>query len=452
MTEFENLLLKALPVLVEIMLAAALAVLLVRYFALARKRVPLNTPLRALFPRFAKKNVRVSPIERVILITVSAFLLSRAIIYLLGLISGVYAALASTPAIDVQSYFDIARAAARDYIGNWRGLLVQWDAYHYLGLADNGYVTQGDARFHIVFYPLYPYLVRALKLITGETLTSAVLISNSCMLINGVLLYKLTELTYGFKTATRAVWLFMFNPAGAFFSVAYTESLFMALALAAVYLARKRHFAWAVVCGALCAFTRSPGIIVAIPIYYEMLRADARNMTSAKETYKRMALGALKCVPVLTGLAAYILVNKLVTGDALRFLTYQSEHWGQRMGSVANTVRYTLSGALTSTSDNEYYGIWLPQIIMIPLIAALIALSARSTHPRDGAYSVIYYAFTICPTWLLSGTRYLCAMYSLYPALARACEKKHIRYAVYAIEGALFVYSSIMYTHKHWLL
>ena len=32
-------------------------------------------------------------------------------------------------------------------------LWLKGDAPHYLGIADNWYVTTGDARFHIVFFP-----------------------------------------------------------------------------------------------------------------------------------------------------------------------------------------------------------------------------------------------------------------------------------------------------------
>ena len=36
------------------------------------------------------------------------------------------------------------------------GELTRWDGSHYIGLIQNGYVNLGDARFHIVFYPLFP--------------------------------------------------------------------------------------------------------------------------------------------------------------------------------------------------------------------------------------------------------------------------------------------------------
>ena len=42
----------------------------------------------------------------------------------------------------------------------WQTLWNRWDATHYLSLAEHGYTVTGEGRFSIVFYPLYPWLVR----------------------------------------------------------------------------------------------------------------------------------------------------------------------------------------------------------------------------------------------------------------------------------------------------
>src|SRR6476661_10595779 len=43
----------------------------------------------------------------------------------------------------------------------WETLWNRWDATHYLNLAKDGYVAKGPGRFSIVFYPLFPWLIRA---------------------------------------------------------------------------------------------------------------------------------------------------------------------------------------------------------------------------------------------------------------------------------------------------
>src|SRR3954451_21058571 len=50
-----------------------------------------------------------------------------------------------------------------DQYDKWATLWNRWDATHYLNLAENGYVAKGDGRTSIVFYPLSPWLVRAVR-------------------------------------------------------------------------------------------------------------------------------------------------------------------------------------------------------------------------------------------------------------------------------------------------
>src|ERR671939_494023 len=44
---------------------------------------------------------------------------------------------------------------------DWLAIWNRWDAPHYLDLARMGYVSQGVEARWIVFFPLYPWLVRA---------------------------------------------------------------------------------------------------------------------------------------------------------------------------------------------------------------------------------------------------------------------------------------------------
>lgn len=34
-----------------------------------------------------------------------------------------------------------------------------WDSPHYIDIAENGYVNDGEQRLFIVFFPLYPFLI-----------------------------------------------------------------------------------------------------------------------------------------------------------------------------------------------------------------------------------------------------------------------------------------------------
>ena len=111
------------------------------------------------------------------------------------------------------------------------GVWVRWDAPHYIKIAEQWYVNVGDDRYKIVFYPLYPLLVRGVSLTGLSVRTSAYLVSNACTLGAGGAMYALVRHDQGPAAATRAVWLLMFSPLGFFFSSPDSESLFLLLCL-----------------------------------------------------------------------------------------------------------------------------------------------------------------------------------------------------------------------------
>ena len=72
-------------------------------------------------------------------------------------------------ALGIQTLFDQKE--------NWATLWTRWDASHYLSLAKDGYTGTGDGRFSIVFYPLYPWLVRAVAFVCRSYFAAALLVS-----------------------------------------------------------------------------------------------------------------------------------------------------------------------------------------------------------------------------------------------------------------------------------
>lgn len=339
------------------------------------------------------------------------------------------------------------------YLTNFWGHWVRWDANHYLGLMKNWYVTEGDARLHLVFFPLYPLMGRILCWTGMPALTAALLISNAALIGSGWVLGLLAEERYGQRTARRSIWLLMFCPVSFFFSMPYTESLFLLVTLLAVWMARKKRFGWAVFFGALAANARSLGIIVAIPIFWEMLRDAweqyaAERGEGARRTdgafLKQAALRVLWVLPVSAGLVAYLLLNVQLHGNPFQFLIYQKMNWSQEMGSLAETVRYTLINALTYSKRTYQLGVWIPQILTIFGAIALMTKQFRRQHPGDAAYGLVYFYLAVAPTWLLSGTRYVAAMYCLYPMLAQLGKGRRGFAALLLIEAALLAYMSAM--------
>ena len=51
------------------------------------------------------------------------------------------------------------------------------DAVRYLDIAKNGYVRAGENAINLVFYPLYPYLIRGLSWLTGSLEAAGLMLS-----------------------------------------------------------------------------------------------------------------------------------------------------------------------------------------------------------------------------------------------------------------------------------
>jgi mannosyltransferase PIG-V len=143
------------------------------------------------------------------------------------------------------------------------GPFARWDSVWYLTIANMGY---GGQTARAAFFPLYPMLIHALAWITGDALIAGMLISLVCFGIALALLYRLTYMEFGQEVAQVAVALVAFSPFSFYFSAVYTESLFLALTLGAIYCARTERWAFAAVLAMFAAATRNSGVLLIVPI------------------------------------------------------------------------------------------------------------------------------------------------------------------------------------------
>lgn len=114
----------------------------------------------------------------------------------------------------------------------------KWDSPHYIFIAQNGYVNEGDPANFIVFFPLYPLLVRLITFDFAYISLSGLIVSNLCSTIAVIYLFKLTKLDYNDTVAKIAVLYLSVFPTAYFLSAVYTESLFLSLAITSLFYAR----------------------------------------------------------------------------------------------------------------------------------------------------------------------------------------------------------------------
>ncbi len=101
---------------------------------------------------------------------------------------------------------------------------------------------------------------------------AAVVVSNAALLGAGSLLNELIRLDYTDDRISRSALAFlMFSPVSFYFSSAYTESIFLVLAVGAFYAARTDRWLIACLCGMCLSATRNLGVIIALPLLVEFV-------------------------------------------------------------------------------------------------------------------------------------------------------------------------------------
>ena len=308
-----------------------------------------------------------------------------------------------------------------------RTLWLRTDSPSYLGIAENWYVTEGDPRFHIVFFPLYPIFIKIFSLFTGSTFAAAMTVSTLCSVGCSIMAYELAALDMHRKRALYLALVLSLLPGNIFLAAPMTEALFLLLSLCCIFFARKRQYLLAGAVGALAAFTRSAGLLLALPIFIEALQEyiEKGRTLSKKDIFIRLGGAAM----VVLGTIGYLLINLFVTGNAFTFMVYQQEHWSQSLGAFWNTAAYQTEYLLSAAARGDTalaYTLELPNLLCSFGSLALMAASAKKLRPSYTAYFLIYFAFSIGTSWLLSAPRYLGVCFPLAFAVEELTKNSRI--------------------------
>ena len=306
----------------------------------------------------------------------------------------------------------------------WRCL----DSRHYLDIARDGYIAAGerDRVVQLVFLPGYPLAVRAVMLLVPSDICAGLLTSALCFAGAGCVVYRLLRLD-----AVRALRFLVLAPGCFFFAAPMSESLFLLLTAAALYLARTHRPVLGGLCGAYAAFTRSLGLLLIVPLLWDLVH----DAVQRRRISIRQAAGLL-LVPL--GFAAYCCINRRVSGNPFQFLIYQREHWNQRTGLFFSTAAYQtdyLLRCLRSGNWRDALGLWLPNLVACFSALILLAKTAPRLRASQTAWFLAYYIIAVGATWLLSAPRYLLVLLPVPLALAQCAQKRTGNIALTALSA-----------------
>jgi len=336
--------------------------------------------------------------------------LSRIIIYCIGLLG-----------------YMLVKNESLDVFRSFTTLFSKWDGDHYIFIAENWYVTTGDKRFLLVFYPLYPIAIKILSFIINNKIAAGVIISNISLILGCIYLYKLTESDFGSDTAFRTIKYLLLFPVSFFFGITYSESMFLALSIATFYYWKREKFILATIFAYFAALTRSVGILLVVPMLTELIIGykDIYNGQSKS----RLGLKLAAIFAPFIGFGTYLLINLQVSGNAFTFLNYQSEHWGQKFGFFGSTIKMLAKNAIEWKPEISA-SLWVPQLVVIFITLMLLCYAIKGLHISYLAYMIAYIGLTISPTWLLSSPRYLMCLFPIFMLLGHIGKKRTWDFAI----------------------
>ncbi|MEA2223881.1 MAG: hypothetical protein QOH83_2257, partial [Solirubrobacteraceae bacterium] len=340
--------------------------------------------------------------------------------------------------------------------------LGRWDSVWYMAIASGGY---GDGARE-AFFPLYPLLVKVAGAPLHSTLVGGALLSMALLGVALVLLHRLVALDYERAVARNAVLVTALFPMSFFFSAVYSESLFLALSIGAVYAARRERWAWAGALGALGATTRSAGVLLLVPLAMIYLWDTGRPSLRTRRPLRADALW-LALVPL--GLASYCGFLALGGHDALApfaaqevwFRSFAGPFGGAWDGFVAGVqgARQLLSGArapvyFTAAGGDPFLVARHNIELLVWLALALVAVAGvlRRLPAAYGAYVVAALAlplsYPVGPQPLMSLPRFVAVLFPLaiWLALWMTGRALRERLVVAAFAAALAVYTGIFAT------
>jgi len=280
-------------------------------------------------------------------------------------------------------------------------LQARWDTDFYHQIATAGYRWDPSVFLHqnVVFFPLYPLLMRwGGALLGGHPLLAGTVISLVAFAGAISLLYRLAVLELGEEKAWPVLLLLSTYPYALFYSVVYTESLFLFLTVGAFYAMRRRYLPLAALAGLAAGLTRPNGFWLALPLLWMATRG-------AGGSRGRDVPAILVALAPLAGVAIFSAYLYLRFGDALAWMHGQAA-WGMPLLGrgpapdpvrTAEDLRLKVSEVMVYTGDiaafflaaasivpvtrriGVAYGMWIAVNIFPPVAAHLFISLGRFT-------------------------------------------------------------------------
>ncbi|WP_328745989.1 mannosyltransferase family protein [Streptomyces sp. NBC_00285] len=332
-------------------------------------------------------------------------------------------------------------SAARDKSA-YTLLTARWDALWYTRVAELGYgyevrLPDGDVHSNLAFFPLLPWLERLLAAVTPLSYADAgFAVSLLASLAAAWGVFAVTDHVYGRRAGVCAVLLWAVLPVGIVQSMAYSESLFTALAAWSLYAVLTGRWVTAGALACLAGLTRPVGIAVVAAVWaagiaaaFVRNRADtAADVEDTSALSLRRALG-LALAPA--GTAAYVLwVGHRTGGGPLGYLDVQAG-WRNGFDGGYAFARFVADKFTSFPSALAGAGL----IVGVGMVVWLYVVCVRQGQPLPLlVYAGVVTALALCASsYFGSKPRLLMPAFPLLLPLALALSRARTRRSVVVV-------------------
>jgi hypothetical protein len=312
-------------------------------------------------------------------------------------------------------FWDQVPIRVLDVWGRWDTPLFYWH------IARHGYPPlseTGDWVYHAAYFPLFPSMMRGLsEIFCGlDPYYCGVLLAQAFLVGAVVYLDKLVRLDHSERFAELVVLCLMTYPGTHFLSCVYPESLALFLAVFGVYCVRTGKWFVAGLACMLAAATRSSGVVMCIPVLYELVRGIPGRWRLFTPQLLIFAL------PMLS-LAGWSRMNWVLYRDPLYFMHVQAA-WGRRPSFFLEPLFST-----TLSFDHHLFA-----LASIAGVAFALRQRERLGYVGMAAINVLL----PLSTGLLRGIhRYMASNFPLFIFLARWLEHRPRLTIAYCVAGSI---------------
>lgn len=316
----------------------------------------------------------------------------------------------------------------------------RWDAPHYLYLAQNWYVASGDPANFIVFFPLYPLILKGFLVLFGDPAITGVFVSTIFFFIGSYLFYKLLLLDYPEKIARFATIALAIFPTSYFFNSPYTESLFLIVFCGAMYSARKQNWFISGIFAGLATLTRPLGLLVLPTLLMEWFGHKQKKLINIISV----------TLPTIFSGFIYLYLNKITYGNPFQFREILATHWQKNLVSPISSLLGSWGIALSGGITNFVLLVGWAEALTITISWILIPFAFIKLRKSWAVFYTLNVIIFSSTGFILSTPRYLLSVPPLFVLIALAQKNQTFRLIWSFVSSALLISLAILFARGQW--